>query len=255
MFANERYEIICSMLRSKRSVTVSELCERFGVSIETIRRDLAHLEKSGKLMRVHGGAVALSNKNGVFGDLSERLDENVEKKRELSEYAVRLVEENDVIFIDAGSTAVEFTRLLCAKRNKLTVVTYSTDIINIASEAPDFEIISLGGTYMPKERMFYGFVTEENLRMFHMDKCFICPSSLSLRYGAMLNIPETLPIERAALKTSDRIYLLADSTKFEINAPLRLCELSTVEGVVTDSALDGRICELYRENGITVIKE
>ncbi|MBQ8551805.1 MAG: DeoR/GlpR transcriptional regulator [Clostridia bacterium] len=254
MFANERYDIICAMLRSKRSVAVSELCERFNVSIETVRRDLAYLEKCGKLIRVHGGAVAPADKNGVFGDLSERLDENVEKKRELAEYAVGLVEENDVIFIDAGSTAVEFTRTLCAKKNKLTIITYSTDIISIASEQPDFEVISLGGTYMPKERMFHGFMTEESMRMFHMDKCFIFPTSLSLHYGAMTNIPESLPVVRAAMKAADKTYLLADSTKFEVNAPLRICELAAAESVITDSSLDERICSLYRENAITIIK-
>ena len=105
MFANERYDIIIALLQEHRSVTVAELTERFGVSIETIRRDLAFLEKQGKLMRVHGGAVDISGKKYELPELAARLDENTDKKRGLSIAAAGLVREGDVIAL-LGSTGM-----------------------------------------------------------------------------------------------------------------------------------------------------
>lgn len=255
MFANERYEIICDILNSRGSVTVTELCERFGVSIETIRRDLSALEASGKLKRVHGGAVSMPGRTGVFGDLAARLGESIDKKRELSRYAMQLISEDDTVYIDSGSTAIEFTTELCKSFRSLTVITNSTDVISAASAQRSFEIISLGGKYMEKERLFYGHVADMNLRMFHIDKCFLFPSCLSLKYGAMINVPESLPIERAAMEASDKVYFLADSTKFEINATLRICSLQTPDAIVTDGGLSDELYRLYTDNGINIIKE
>ena len=81
MFANERYRIILSKLAEKRSVTAAELTEIFGVSMETVRRDLAHLESLNRLLRVHGGAVALNEEKVLKNPLEQRLVERAEKNR------------------------------------------------------------------------------------------------------------------------------------------------------------------------------
>jgi len=253
MFANERYDVITELIKKHRSVTVSELCERFGVSIETVRRDLAYLEKSRKLTRVHGGAIAVPDRNVAFSALSVRIDDNIDKKRELSEYAMQFIGEGDVIALDAGSTAAVFITVLCECFKDLTVVTNSADVIEYASKNSRFKLISLGGTYLSSEKFFYGYMAEDAMRRLHADKCFIFPSSLSLKYGVMMNIEECVGVEFEMINASDKYYVLSDSSKFETNSPIRLSELSKADAVITDSALDKRICELYRENGVKLV--
>jgi len=255
LFANERYDIIADMLARRKSVTVSELTERFGVSIETIRRDLAFLEKHGKLTRVHGGAIAVSDKSREFAELTVRLDENADKKRELSGYAASLVHENDVIALDAGSTTAELAHVLCKRFKKLTVITYSRDLVDILTENSEFSVICLGGMYLPSEHLFYGFLAEESLKHLHADLCFVAPSALSHKYGAMINTTEAYSIMHGFLEISDRRYIVADSTKFESTLPVRLCALDDADAIITDRALDAGICRLYHEKGLTIIKE
>ncbi len=254
MFASERYDAICAILKQQRSVTVAELVEKFGVSVETVRRDLAYLEKRRQLTRVHGGAIAVSDKMRHFSALSERMSENAEKKRELSETAAKLVSEGDVIAVDSGSTANFFIRVLCENFEKLTIVTYSQDILEQATEKSGFTIIMIGGYYLPSERMFYGFLTEEGLKRIHVSKAFIFPSSLSIKYGITINVGEVYNLQRGLIGVSDRFYVLADSTKFENASPIRLCGLEEPNGIVTDRGLDEQIYKEYVEKGINIIK-
>lgn len=253
MFASERYDIIIGLIDRHRSVTVTELCERFGVSIETVRRDLAYLEKNRKLKRVHGGAVSLSANNIEFASLSVRIDDNIDKKRELSEYAMDFISEGDVIALDSGSTATEFTSVLCEHFKNLTIVTFSMDVVQIASERSNFRIVCLGGTYLAEERLFHGYMAEEAASGLHTDKCIIFPSSLSYNFGAMTALEEAVGVEKALIRASDKVYILADSSKFEANSPIRLMDLTDADAVITDSCLDERISGLYRENGINLI--
>ena len=255
MFANERYDIIAELLRERRSVTVSELMERFGVSIETVRRDLAFLEKQGKLMRVHGGAVDISGKKYELPALSARLDENTDKKRSLSRAAASLVREGDVIALDAGSTTSELAYVLCERFKKLTIITYSRDIIDIITENSEFDVISLGGRYMKSEHLFCGHIAEENLRRLHADLAFVAPSSISIRCGAMISLSEVYSIMHGFLDISDRRYLVADSTKFETTLPVRLCSLTEVDAILTDSTLSPSLRALYAAQNIRIITE
>ncbi|MBQ8509566.1 MAG: DeoR/GlpR transcriptional regulator [Clostridia bacterium] len=253
MFANERYKAILTLLEAQQSVTVTELTERFGVSTETVRRDLAHLEAYNKLLRVHGGAMAIGDPEHAFAALAQRVDENVDKKRELCETAMRLIREKDVIAVDTGSTAIEFATILAKHFQELTVVTYSKDVLDILAEKSGFCLRAVGGDYVAAEHYYGGFIAEETLRRLHVSKCFIFPSTLSLRCGVAITIGELYNMYRGMIGISDHTYVLADSSKFESNAPIRICELDEVDAVVTDSALDRRVANLWREKGIELI--
>ena len=111
MLANRRHEIICSLLRAEGAVTVSHLVEEFGVSLETVRRDLLLLEKAGLLRRVHGGAVSLGAMMPYKPPESREKDYNREKEQ-LCENAADLVQEGDYIAIGTGTTPVYFAQIL-----------------------------------------------------------------------------------------------------------------------------------------------
>ena len=103
MLANERYKIILKLLSEKPSITSSELAERFDVSMETVRRDLAYLDAHNRLLRVHGGAMAKNEDKQSTFPLEHRITNHTDAKRELAKNALQLVSERDVIAIDSGS--------------------------------------------------------------------------------------------------------------------------------------------------------
>lgn len=232
---------------------MAELVAKFGVSVETIRRDLAFLEERRKLIRVHGGAVAITDKMKELSKLSERVNENVQQKRELSMRAADLIKERDVIALDSGSTANEFIRILCDKFEKLTIVTYSRDVFEIASNKPDFTVIMIGGNYYAPERVFCGFLAEELINRLHVSKAFIFPASISIKYGITITVSEIYNLERALMSISDHTYILCDSSKFECASPIRLCNFVEIDAIVTDKQIDENILKLYREKGIEII--
>ena len=253
MFANERYRIIMSMLAEKQSVTAAELTEIFGVSMETVRRDLAHLESHGRLLRVHGGAVALNSDTTQPEPLERRCEEHVDEKRELARCAMEFIHEHDIIAIDSGSTAAALAHQLCASFRNLTIVTYSRDVLDIVTQHSSFAVRLIGGDYLPEERLFYGFLAEESLRRLHASKCVLCPSGVSLRSGISITVKEYHNLMHGMIEMSDHTYILADSSKIEMNAPIRLCDFDAVDAVITDSGVDRQIRSLYRERGIELV--
>ena len=254
MFANERYSVILDRIRGKGSVTVSELVEEWGISTETIRRDLLFLEKQNRLQRVHGGAVALTNMM-TFSNLSQRLQENKEQKVQLSEVAALLVKEGDILAIDAGSTAIEFVRVLKNRFKNLTIVTHSLQNFEEIKSAEGFQSILIGGEYLQKEDIFYGVLALETIQKLHVSTCFLFPSAVSLKNGVGDFIPEAVAVQKAYLEIADKAVILADSTKFEKSAFLKICDTNSSYTFITDSGLDDSIYKLYKNNTISLYKD
>lgn len=251
MLAKERQSLIQEQLRAKGSATVSELVERFGVSVETVRRDLLQLERHGVLQRVHGGAVAIREMKRNTA-LPKRKEENRTAKAELSETAAALLEDQDVIGIDSGATAVCFAEAVRARKLRLTVVTHSADVFDLLRDEPEIQVLLCGGHYMKEERAFHGVLTLEMLRSIHVDKAFVFPSAISLQGGVCDFDHELLAVQRQILHSCSRAFFLAESQKFEKHGLLKLCD---AEGCVfiTDSSINPQLKQLYAENGIRVI--
>ncbi len=252
MFPNERYDVILKLISEKNSVTVSELVKRLDVSVETVRRDLFSLENGGKLKRVHGGAVAMASTT-EYPLYLNRLAHNKEKKDSLSEKAMSLITENDLIAVDSGSTSISFAYALLKSFKKLTVVTYSKDVINILSENDDFSIISTGGRYLPAEKAFYGAVANLSLENLHFDKAFIFPSAVSLEHGVQDFSYEIIDMQKQLMKKSNKVYILADSTKFEKTANISLTRDLSLYTFVSDDELSDPIKDIYTKNKIKVL--
>lgn len=252
MFANERHQKILSHIKSSGAVTTAALVDSFGVSIETVRRDLLQLEQNGQLQRVHGGAVAPVSMR-PYAQLPQRLESNQDAKAELAETAARLVDENDIICIDSGSTAFFFAKALQARLSRLTVVTHSMDVFEILSKKEGFHIILCGGCYDPREKAFHGSITMDSLKQLHVQKAFLCPSAISLKTGVWDYDRELTLVQKQILSICDRAYFLADSVKFETSALLKLCDTSPGHIYITDSGLSAQYRQLYRDHERTVI--
>ncbi len=253
MFANERRVQIAELVASQQSVTVSELTERFGVSIETIRRDLECLEKQRVLSRVHGGATPVKKRQRL-SQLAQRASENRELKRQLSQTAAALIAEGDRIAIDSGSTAIELAQVLRERFHALTVVTNSPEVFELLYPAAGFQLIQAGGFYLKDENAFYGHLTTDVLRSLHVAKSLVFPSAVSLQYGIGCYVPELLEVQRAYMEIADEVIILADSSKFETTAALKLCNLSSAHHLVTDTRLPDAVYRRYLERGVHLLR-
>lgn len=254
MLVKERHTWILKMLNDRGSVSTSELINTLGVSFETIRRDLLELEKQGALQRVHGGAVLENSemKPYVF-DLSVRKEDNKNGKKELCEYAATFVNDDDVIGMDVGSTAVYFAEVLIRKFSRLTVVTNSLEVFNILQQKEGFRVILCGGYYMKSEGTFYGQITIDTLKNLRVQKGFLFPSAISLRNGVVDFDYDQYPIQMQIMACSNKVFFLADSSKFEKNALLKLCDMKSKYTFVTDSGLNPEYKQLYEDSNLKVI--
>lgn len=247
LFADERHEIICGIIKEQGSVTTADLCKRLGVSIETVRKDLLTLELNNKLKRVHGGAVRTGNVSYV--SLQERNRMNISEKHELSEHAAEFIKDGDVIFVDAGSTSVQFAKVL-KRFETLTVVTYSLDVCEELKGYKNFELILCGGHFYAKENSFYGDLCETILKRINYNKAFLFPAAISIERGISNFSPVFAPMYRAVIERSDQVFILADSEKFESHAAYKAFDSDTDFVYVTDSKVPPDIRQKYAENGI-----
>lgn len=251
MFAKERQNKIYELLKSNGAVTTSGLIQRFGVSIETIRRDLLYMEEKGLLSRVHGGAVTTGGMT-PSSTLAERHKEYSEQKQELALKATEFIQDGDTIGIDTGSTAIYLALAIKERLSRLTVITHSLDVFDILHGCNDFTVILCGGYYMEDENSFYGSLTLEAVSRLHMQKSFIFPSAISIDCGIYSYSDELYQLQKQYMKCSDEIYFLADSSKFEKKALLKVDDVKGEYIYITDGRLSDELKMLYKENDIDV---
>ncbi len=253
MFADERKNKIIAMLENRSSITTSELTELFQVSLETIRRDLEYLEGQGALKRVHGGAIAVGQiKN--YTTYQGRTGEHQPEKKHLALAACAYIQEGDVIALDAGTTTIELAALIRDRFQGLTVLTHSLEVVKLLSQKESIRTILAGGIYMPQENCFGGHLTLDMIRQLHVSKCFIAPAAVSLDFGLSDYMPDLIMIQRALLAIADHAYVLADSSKFESCAPMKVCDLGPQLSLITDAGLSDQLLEAYQSASIPVIR-
>lgn len=251
MLAKERENQIVSMIQESGAVTTSKLVSFFGVSIETIRKDLLSLENQGKLARVHGGAV-LKGDMKPYLDLKERNKEFSEEKRALSIKACEFINEGDIISIDCGSTAIIFAQVIKEKFNSLTVVTNSAEVFQILKDCKNFKLILCGGYYSPSESSFCGGFTLDMLNNIHVQKGFIFPRAISFKYGLCDYDKDVSQIQKKLIEISDEVFILADSSKYEKQALLKIDDMKKEYFYITDSSLNAETQKLYLENDLKI---
>lgn len=157
-FAEERRTAIMDMLEHSASVQVADIAQAFGVSTVTARGDLDALAAAGKLRRTHGGAVSL-HKTLTVSVQDQRVNVNVDAKQSIARAALELVRDGDTVFVDSGTTALEFVRML-DMRTGITVITADITIADYIDESlPSVDVIMLGGELRKGHRYLFGPLT------------------------------------------------------------------------------------------------
>ena len=243
-------QILQFILRSQR-ISIREVCENFSVSEATARRDLETLASKGKVQRVHGGAIALTQAPPEQPIL-QRQDEQTQEKLRIGQAAAAIVHDGETVFLGSGTTVLEAARTLRGRRN-LTVITNYLPVVNALAGAEGITIICLGGMLRDSELSFIGHITEQTLVEVRADKVFIGTRAISLEHGLTHEyLPETMTY-RAILKAGKEIIVVADHTKFGRAATVLLAPLESIHTIVTDGQTPRDFVDAVQEKGIRVI--
>jgi DeoR/GlpR family transcriptional regulator of sugar metabolism len=231
MLAKDRQREIALLVMRSGSVRVDLLSERFVVSHETIRRDLAQLEKMGRLKRSHGGAVRLDNSDYslTFG---EREIQNIKEKQAIAQVAVQCIKQGDAIILDASTTAWQMAKLL--PDMPLTVLTTSVKVIATLSHCKNIRIIGTGGEFSHTYMAFFGNVAEDTIRSYHVDKAFISCGGCDLNYGISETSESRASLKKRMLASADESYLLVDSSKIGEKKLVHISKLENFKYLITD---------------------
>ncbi|MGO4548150.1 DeoR/GlpR family DNA-binding transcription regulator [Paenibacillus sp. 2TAB23] len=249
----QRHQIIIQKINTDKSIRASELMETFGVSFETIRRDLEHLESAGYLQRVHGGAILKELDYSTEIPLPIRESIYLTEKTELSQLAVRYVTEGMSIALDVSTTNTQIAKALKAKFEKLTIITNSLPIVNELIDMPGYTLVMIGGVIRQEEQSIIGDLAEEFASRFHADLFFMSMSGVTLEDGITDNAIGEVQVKKIMQAKAKRTIALADSSKFDQVSLLKVCGCGEVERFVTDSKIDPNIVAKYKQSGIEIV--
>lgn len=252
LLAQERYSVILELLEMNNVVKVPELCKRFNVSIETVRRDLEFLEQEGKLKRVYGGAV-LNNKTSVEPSYTIRTTRNQKEKAMIGKRTAELISNGETLMIDLGTTTLEVARHLKSKKN-LTIITNCITIAQELVDVPTFRVILPGGILRPNELALSGFISEQFMNEFNVDKTIIGVGGITIDNGISDYHLEETRVRKTMIDKGKQIIAVADHSKFGIKALVNVCSLDKIDVIVTNDKLKRNIAQEYIDKGIKMIR-
>ena len=242
----ERHELILSEVRRSASIRISKLARRIGVAGETIRRDLIELGDAGLINRTYGGAtISLMTSEPV---ISERGLTLVEERARIGRGAAGLVENGRIVMIDGGSTTYEVARSLSQLRRDLTVITNSVGIASVAGANPSFRVILCPGTFDSREASVLGEDTVEFIGRYNADVAIIGASAVN-GDGPSDTISGAAAVKRAMMARSLSVMLVVTNDKFGRSSLERVCALSEISDVVTDSEPEAQLRTAIDEAG------
>ncbi|HIU48370.1 MAG TPA: DeoR/GlpR transcriptional regulator [Candidatus Avimonoglobus intestinipullorum] len=247
MLTQERYDLILKAVNEKITVNVAELTHLTGASESTIRRDLIALDEMKLLTKIHGGATALRENYAIVEeDVFTKIQKNKEEKDRIAQYAASLVNDNDFVMIDAGTTTDRLIEYL----DRTSKATFVTNGITHGEKLvrKGLKTYVLGGMIRPVTEAIVGTEALENLRRYNFTKCFVGVNGITVENGYTTPNIEEAAVKREILKHSYMKVILADYTKFGITASINFGDIGEA-CIITDRRPE----EKYMD--ATVIKE
>ncbi|MFD0958517.1 DeoR/GlpR family DNA-binding transcription regulator [Paenibacillus chungangensis] len=249
MLVAERYDKIVELVNERGSIRVTELSELCQVTEETIRRDLDRLEQAGRLRRTHGGAVSVRDQQPET-PYFEREVAHADEKRRIAEEAIKLISPKERILLDASTTAWYMAARM--PDIPLTVLTNSIKVALELASKERIEVISTGGILASRSLSYVGPLAERSLDAYHVDRAFLSCKGVHLERGISESNELQARIKGQMVGIADEIVLLADSSKFGVQAFTHVAGLGDIHRIITDSNLAQDVREVLTERGIAV---
>lgn len=247
----DRVERLHNFVEVRQRVTVAEIVDEFAISVATARRDLDALAEQGKIQRVHGGALAVRKAPPEPPALQRAREQDREKKR-IGRAAAQLVNDGESVFLGAGTTVLEVAQELRLRRG-LTVITNSLLVVNALADAPDINLVALGGLLRKEELSFVGHITEHALAEVRAAKVIMGVRAIDVDEGLTEEFPPEAATNRAILKIGQQVIIVADHTKFGRVAGSVIAPATAMHVLVTDSDTSSNYVETLTAQGIRVL--
>ncbi|TAH59074.1 MAG: DeoR/GlpR transcriptional regulator [Gottschalkiaceae bacterium] len=250
MNKSNRLNSIVSFLKEKNGASIKELASVFDVSEMTIRRDLLFLEEKKKIKLVHGAAIFINDDMNTFGeedyDLhSESVKQSLEKLK-IGQFAASLIEPNDTIIIDTGTTTEQIAHYLPTNM-PITVLCYNMNTLLAISNKPNINIILAGGYYYKNTQLFQSPEGVRMIRRIRANKAFLSASGVSQKLGATCVEQIEVDTKVAAINSSLSKILVCDSSKFDKIGPSYFAQITEFDTIITDSSISSDWIE-YLDN-------
>jgi DeoR family transcriptional regulator, fructose operon transcriptional repressor len=247
-FADERHAEILRLLATERRVESGWLARYFGVSAESIRKDLGQLETHGLLRRVHGGAVP-SQRLREEPDVAVRTA-HAEQKLAIARHALRFVPEGGTLLLDAGTTTMRLAELLPTDRD-LVVYTNAVPLIAALLQR-GIAVVGLGGRVRPETGAGVGPLTIEALAGINVDVAFLGTNALSFDRGLTTPDADEALVKHTMLAAARQRIFLVDTSKFGHESRARHATLQDIDVLVTDDGITVQQRKRLRAVDVTV---
>ena len=250
MFAPERIRIIKGLLIDKKHINVSDLSSMLNVSEVTIRRDLEKLENEDFLTRTHGGAIINNNipsEEEIYIDTYD--DPYIKERVEISEIAVHMIDDNDVILLTPGLTNLCIAKKIITKKN-ITVLTNDLNIASELSSNPSIKVIMPGGDLDSNSMTLVGKLTEDNLKNFFVSKAFIEVEGVSTLRGYTVQSIERASVIKEMINITRETIIVCPYKCFDNIAFSQIGALYIANKVITNPTIPDEYKNYFFQNKI-----
>jgi DeoR family glycerol-3-phosphate regulon repressor len=249
--SRQRHKRILEILKTNGSVSVEQLVKEFDTSPQTIRADLRDLDATKKLIRFHGGARSIDRRENLEYEARRQIAAN--EKIAIGKAAGNLIPNNSSLFVNIGTT----TEAVCASlslHKKLLVITNNINVANSLRVFPEIETVIAGGAVRISDGAIVGETAVDFIKQFKVDYAIIGSSAIDID-GALLDFDiREVKVAQAIIQNARTVVLVADSSKFDRAAPVRIGHLSQVDVFVTDRLPNDEIRKICEESDVRVIE-
>ena len=266
MFAEERQQLIAGLVAESGRASVTALAERFSITTETVRRDLAALEAAGTVRRVHGGAVAPDRISTTEESILERTIQRQPEKLRIAEAALAFIPQSPAgsILVDAGSTTEALADLIALRLaepgmsavgadNELVVITHAIPIAAKLAGEPGIALHLLGGRVRGLTQAAVGQSTVDAAHRIRPDIAFIGANGIHSAFGLSTPDPEEAAVKAAFVQSARRIVVLADSSKLDAETLVQFASLKDLDTLITDSEPSPELAAALADAGVDVV--
>ncbi len=249
----ERLAKLKQLFIEKKQISCKDICDHFGISVETARRDLSELEKEGAVRRVYGGAV-LNDHTAAPNPIkpyAARVISNNDEKNNIAKEIVQHIEDNSTIALDSGTTILAVAKQMHLRKN-LNIITNDIHVASELSAHTDHTIYFVGGLLRRDDLLTSGFMAREFMENFsHIDTAVMTADGFSdglADFNVEMGILKTAMIRKAR-----KVYAVVDHTKFNIEALYKVCGMKDLDLVVTGKEAPADAVSALRSAGVQVI--
>lgn len=251
MDRNTRLNKLKSYVDKQGFVTIKEVADAIGISEATVRRDVSILDEYGDLKKVSGGVISLSQNIAKEPSLVVKSMTNIEEKERIARAALKYVNDNDQIILDAGTTTLALAQFLDTF-NRLTVATYDMQIAAVLSRFTGTEVVLAGGVLRRNYGSFYGCFTENTFREIHVSRAFMGCDAVSVDNGIMSYTCDDIGVKRQIIKSADEVILLCDHSKINLKTFMSVAPIGIVSRIISGRELSDKDASEIENAGITL---